>query len=171
MTILSLELREPQGSEASSPRVTTALPRIWIGYLLAFGFLVVEVVEVVIDPELVDQITLPIFLAWLAGFAYWLYWVYRLHQVLKEATGGRHPIPPGRSVLGHLLPIYNIAFVFRWPNALVDFVNAQLPERRMWKAWVGATLLSGFFVTRFVDAAIGEVILFSVVLYLNRQVA
>ena len=171
MTLLSLDLGEPKGTnESSAP--ASRLPRVWVGYLFALGFLVVIVVEGVIDPSTLDQeVTLPSFLAALAGFAYWLYCVYRLHVVLKEATHGTHPIPPGRSVIGHILPLYNIVFVFRWPNALAGFINSKLPERRMWKGWVGAILLGGFFVSRFFDSAIGEVILFSVLVYLNRRVA
>jgi len=97
--------------------------------------------------------------------------VNRLHQILKEATGGRHPISPGRSVVGHLLPIYNLVFIFRWPNALADFINRERQQGKAWKGWAGTLLLGGFFVTRFIDSAIGEVILFSVLMYLSHQLA
>src|SRR5262245_19589987 len=99
MTFLSLKLSDPAGGNEPLPRPSTPLPRVWPGFLLALALLMVVMVQIVFDPSTADEsFTFLSVLTWLACFAYWLYCVYRLHRVLAEATEGRHPIPPARSV-------------------------------------------------------------------------
>lgn len=173
MTFLSLDLEHQEQTSGVAPppcHMRTQLPKVWIGYLFALAFLLVVIVETTLDPSSADRVTPASFLASLAGFIYWLFCVRRLHQVVAEATDGRHPVPPSRIVVGHILPFYNIYFLFRWPNAIADFVNARSGRRGIVKGWLGLILLVGFVVGRLIDGAIGQAIIFSVVLYLARRI-
>jgi hypothetical protein len=169
MSILTLDLKSPQIPEPSRPPAVR-LPRVWVGYLFAAGFFLVTLIDVILDPTAGGRVTVVSFLAWLPGFVYWLFCVYRLHRVLNDATSGTYPIRPTLSVLGHLLPLYNLVFIFTWSNALVDFVNRRAQRRQMWKVWPGLALLAGFLISKLIDSAIGEVVLFSVLLYMTRRV-
>ena len=89
-------------------RVSTALPRVWVGYIIAAAFLIVEVSEVIIDPTATERITvLPVVIA-LGGWIYWLFCIYQMHRVIAEATNSYHPITPGRAVGYHFIPFYNV---------------------------------------------------------------
>lgn len=56
------------------------------------------------------------------GWAYWFYCIYRTHKVLAEATDGAHPISPHKAVWFHLIPVYNLFWVFKWPVEIAKSV-------------------------------------------------
>lgn len=155
---------------APGPTRRSRLPKVWPGYLIALAFFAIASGEMIIDPASSEQETLLTYLTWLVGLGYWLFCVHRFHTVMAEATGGAHPISPGRAVGFHFIPFYNLYWLFRWTNAVADLVNARAPTAgRMPRGWAGAILLVGLLVARF-DAAPGLLVLFAVAQYLRRKI-
>lgn len=54
----------------------------------------------------------------IAGWSYWLSCIHRMHDVMAKATKGGHSVPPNRAVCGHVLPFYNLFWVFKWPTEI-----------------------------------------------------
>jgi len=159
-----------EGADAQrlAPQELPALPRAWIGYLFAATFLVAEIVEVVLDPTAADEPSLSLIAIGLAGWAYWFFCVYRIHVVLRAATDGRHPITPGAAVGFHFIPFYNLYWLFKWPNAIADFIGARRPGKGV-PGVVGFFLLCGSLLGR-LDGALGLVVIFSTGLYITRSI-
>jgi hypothetical protein len=152
--------REVPGSD-----LVARLPKIWIGYALAFATLVGEMVAVVRNPELVKgaQIAVPpleIYLPAFVGLVYWLVCVHRYHVVLANVPGWKHPITPGRAVWFHFIPIFVVYWVFRWPAAIADFVNERLQAKVMNKWTLGVCFLGSILCRLFVDASLHVALLF-----------
>ena len=151
-------------------RASTTLPNVWVGYIIAAAFLVVEIGEAIIDPTAVDRVTLlPVLIA-LGGWIYWMFCVYRMHKVIAEATNSSHPITPGKAVGYHFIPLYNLYWVFKWTNEITNFVNSRSSSKQMAKDWAGFFLFIGFLL-RIVDVAIALAVIFSVGIYLTRRIS
>ncbi len=91
----------------------------------------------------------------IAALLYWLRAVHAVHAKLAELTDGRHPVRPGAAWFGHLIPGYNLYWIFAWPRAIDGFVA---PERA--RSWVaggagGAWLLLSAACFVLVDAGLG----------------
>lgn len=109
----------------STGRISTALPKVWVGYIIAAVFLIVEVGEVIIDPTTAERATILPIAIYLGGWIYWLFCVHRMHKVIAEATDFYHPVTPGQAVGYHFIPFYNFYWIFKWPNEIADFVNTS----------------------------------------------
>jgi hypothetical protein len=148
------------------------LPKIWIGYALAFATLAGEMVAVARNPELAKgvQITVPpleIYLPAFVGLVYWLACVHRYHVVLANVPGYKHPITPARAVWFHFIPIYVIYWVFRWPAAIADFVNERLQAKVMNKWTVGVCFVGSVLCRLFIDASLHVALLFFACTYIS----
>ena len=156
-------------TQSPSTRDSRTLPKIWVGYIFAVAFFVVEVAEGISDPTAADRVTLLDVLIALGGLAYWLFCVYRMHKVLADVTNGTHPISPGQAVGNHFIPLYNLYWLFKWSNEIGNFVNSRVPSKHVARGWAGFLLLIGYLLGR-VDAAISLAVIFSVGLYLTRRI-
>jgi hypothetical protein len=118
-----------QGQQAE-PKALPRFPRIWIGYLLGVATLIAEMIALKLHPELAKEpLLIPplyLFLANFISLIYWLVCVYEYHVVLAQATAGAYPIKPLRAAWFHLIPIYGLYWVFKWPRELARFVNSRL---------------------------------------------
>jgi hypothetical protein len=69
----------------------------------------------------------------IAGWAYWLYCVHRVHEVMAQVTDGDHPVSPNRAAWFHLIPIYNLYWVFKWTGEIAKSVHKRsyqvMPEK------------------------------------------
>jgi hypothetical protein len=158
---------------ASGASLIARLPKIWIGYLLAFLTLIGEMIAVTRNPELAKgaqfgvpplEIFLPAFLA----AVYWLVCVHRFHVVLAHVPGWQHPITPARAVWFHLIPFFNVYWVFRWPYAVALFVNHRMNAHVMGLWTTGASLFVAL-VCRVFDPALGTAMLFFTCSYISRN--
>lgn len=120
------ESQEQQAQREAMP----PFPRVWIGYLLGVATLVAEMIAVALHPELAKEpLIIPplyLFLANFISLVYWLVCVYEYHVVLAQATAGAYAIKPHRAAWFHLIPIYGLYWVFKWPRELARFVNSRL---------------------------------------------
>ncbi len=119
----------PLDAEHCEPTRPPSLPfpRVWVGFLFVG-------VRVIVDgyiashnhtADLDSQQRMVTATIAFAGFIYWLYCVYALHVVVAIETGFQHPITPNMSVVGHVVPGYNVYWLFRWPSAIADFVEQR----------------------------------------------
>ena len=140
------------------------LPNIWIGYILAAILFMFEIVSFSVSPEnslLFFILTIPI--------VFYLLWcIARFHSVLRIATFNRYPIGPAKAVGYHIIPLFNIYWVFRWPYEIANFLNKK-QETKIMVNWLGIFLILGFILYRFLDVATGIVVYFSVFFYIHRK--
>ena len=146
-------------------------PKLWIGYVLAGVTLIGETVAVSRNPDLFKsgQFIVPpleIFLPAFVTRVYWFVCVFQYHKILAAVPNYTHPISPGKAVGFHFIPGYNIYWVFRWPSAIADFVNARLGAPLM-RGWVlGVAMFTSILCQTFLDAAFGAALLFLATGYL-----
>jgi hypothetical protein len=147
-------------------------PRIWIGYLLGVATMIAEMIAVTRHPELAKEpLLIPplyLFLANFISLIYWLVCVYEYHVVLAQATAGAYPIKPLRAAWFHLIPIYGLYWVFKWPRELARFVNSRLEAPLMKTHRTGLAVFIAFAVFLVVDRGLGMLLLFWAASYLSR---
>src|SRR4029077_4085958 len=103
---------DPSAAGANSGASLIArLPKIWIGYLLAFLTLAGEKISVSRNQERakgsdITAIPLEIYLRTFVAVVYWLVCVHRYHVILANVPGWKHPISPARAVWVHFLPFF-----------------------------------------------------------------
>jgi hypothetical protein len=144
------------------------LPTLWFGFVLAAMLLVVELGEGALNHT--ENSTLLFSFLWLCGITYWLFCVYRIHLITKETSRSDYPISPLKAVGFHLIPFFNLYWIFRWPNELARFVNRRLAKPAAAIGWPGFFLLVGFFLKEF-DGSLGLFVLFAVLVYFDRKLA
>ena len=153
--------------EQDETRPTSSLPWIWFGFIFCFTFFVVEVLFVVMSLE-EKGISAPLTLIWLAGWIYWLICVRRIHLILEELTRGRYPISPGEAALKHIIPFYNLVWIFKWPAEFSNYLNSRGRVKIVSGYLIGALLLFAF-LARFLDGGFGLGLLFAVTIFIGAK--
>jgi hypothetical protein len=156
----------------AKPGALARLPRIWVGYLLGVATLIAEMIAITLHPELAKEpLLIPplyLFLANFISLVYWLVCVYEYHVVLAQVSAGAYPIKPLRAAWFHLIPIYGLYWVFKWPRELARFVNGRLQAPLMRPARTGLAVFLAFVVFLVLDRGVGMVLLFWAASYLSR---
>jgi len=164
----SAESQQQQAEPGGLP----PFPRIWVGYLLGLATLIAEVIAVIVHPELAKEpLLIPplyLFLANFISLVYWLVCVYEYHVVLARMTAGAYPIKPLRAAWFHLIPIYGLYWVFKWPRELARFVNSRLESPLMKPDRTGWAMLMAFVVFLLLDRGVGMILLFWAASHLSR---
>jgi len=146
------------------PGALPPFPRIWIGYLLGVATLIAEMIFVEMHPELTKEALLVpplyLFLAKFISLVYWLVSVYEYHVVLAQATAGGYPIKPLRAAWFHLIPIYGLYWVYKWPRELARFVNERLQLPLMRPDRTGLAVFIAFVVFLLLEPGFGMLLLF-----------
>ena len=150
--------------QQSESKALPPLPRVWIGYLLGVATMIAEMIAVTLHPELAKEpLLIPplyLFLANFISLIYWLVCVYEYHVVLAQATAGAYPIKPLRAAWFHLIPIYGLYWVFKWPRELARFVNSRLEAPLMRPDRTGLAVFIAFAVFLVLDRGLGMILLF-----------
>lgn len=146
----------------------TSSPHVWIGFVFAGAFLIGESISVFLENEAALDLLLLliVFAAWL----YWLYCIHRIHRILAELTDYRYPVEPGRAAVGHIIPFYNLYWLFHWPVKLSNYLNARGRVTISSGYLISAMLLLSLLL-RSADGAIGTAVLFGVTMYMSNKVA
>jgi hypothetical protein len=182
---LSESSGDPFGSAGSSPGDFNAptpapvqlgppvrMPKLWIGYLLAVVTFIGEIIAVTRHPELIKNFQfevppLEIFLPAFISRVYWFVCIYRYHKILAEVPRYVHPISPAKAVGFHFIPLFNVYWIFVWPSAIADFVNARLGASLM-RGWVlGVGAIVATLCQIFLDAGFGVALLFLATSYIS----
>ncbi len=162
---------EAPGQQAQ-PGALAPFPRIWIGYLLGLATLIAEMIAISLHPELAKEpLLIPplyLFLANFISLVYWLVCVYEYHVVLAQATAGAYPSKPLRAAWFHLIPIYGLYWVFKWPRELARFVNSRLGTPLMRPDRTGLVVFTAFVAFLLLDRGVGMILLFWAASHLSR---
>jgi hypothetical protein len=147
------------------------LPRTWIGYLLGLATLIAELVTAQRHPEMMKgQLLIPplyLFLPAFVGIVYWLVCVRQYHVILANIPGWKHPISPARAVWFHFIPIYNLYWVWKWPQEIARFVNWRIGRPMVKPQRIGLTVSGAFVVRFFLDPGLGLILLFVAASYIS----
>lgn len=163
----------PAGMPAEQAHSSTLapLPRLWVGYFLGLATIIAEYIAAELHPELAKA-TFPIpplylFLVMFVGGVYWLVCVYRYHVVMQHIPGWRHPISPVRAVGFHFIPLYNLYWVFKWPQEIARFVNWKFKQPVMKPQMVGLMVFAAFVLRFLFDPGLGLILLFFAASYVS----
>jgi len=80
------------------------------------------------------------------GTAWTLACIYQLHAALEKSTSGEYPITPGKAAGYHLIPVFNLFWVFSWSIQLSNWLNALNPRNHLKGRVVGSLLLIGLLL-------------------------
>lgn len=145
----------------------SSIPWVWFGYFFAFAFLVGESLSVGLDLE-PTSFDLVLVLIALSGWIYWLVCVFRFHTILREISRNHYAITGAEAVGRHFIPFYNMIWIFKWPAAFSDYINARGRVKMVSGNLLGVLFMAGALL-RFVDAAIGLTVIFSVGMYMSAK--
>ena len=163
---------EDSQGQPGEPQASPRFPRIWVGYLLGGATIVAEMIAISLHPELAKEpLIVPplyLFLANFISLVYWLVCVYEFHVLLMEASSGTYSITPLRSAWFHLIPIYGLYWVYKWPRELARFVNSRLPAPLMRPERTGLAIFLAFIVFLLLDRGFGMILLFWAASHLAR---
>ncbi len=139
---------------------------VWVGFALC-GILVV--IETYDASRSNPGMTWYFFIAEVVAFIYFLMCVYRFHRILGEVTFGAYPIKPAEATFYHLIPLFNLYWLFAWPTKFADYVNAEHAVKVVPGAVIGAIMIASALVAKFFDSAIGLAGYFGVMTYLTNR--
>ncbi len=145
-------------------RPFSALPKVWIGFIIAGVFLLVELMGGASGNDMDDLLVYLVAIG-LVGMAYWLFCVHRFHKILREMNKD-YEISPGAAVGYHFLPFYNFYWIFKWPIEFSKYINAQGSVKMAHGALLGALLLIALLINRFFDGAVGMTFIFGIGTYM-----
>lgn len=161
---------DPHAKESQAQELPP-LPQLWIGYVLGFATIIAEFIAASLHPEMAKAVfpipPLYLFLVMFVGGVYWLVCVYRYHVVMQHVPGWKHPISPARAVGFHLIPIYNLYWVFKWPQEIARFVNWRFGQRVMKPQMVGLMVFAAFVLRFIFDPGLGLILLFLAASYVS----
>jgi hypothetical protein len=152
-----------------TPTSVSPLPKVWIGFPLALLVFFFELLEVIFEMER-NAFLWRIVLV-LVVFAYWLFCIQRIHTVLAELSCNQYPVTPNKAAAFHLIPIFNLYWIFKWPNELANYINGKGRVQMIGGLGLGFLLLGSFFLLKRVDSAFGLVCLFSIAMYINQKLS
>ena len=109
------------------------------------------------------------FLIGLIGLIYWLVCVAKLHKIVRGINQDQYPISPAQAAWLHLVPLFNLFWIFRWSGEMAKMINHYARENRLNAAVPGLLLMVAFIIGRAVDGAIGMAIQFWVLQYLIKH--
>lgn len=154
----------------------SSLQGVWVGFVFAFIFFVVEVVFVIVTFDWEEEVssgdprlTQALGSIRLLGIIYWMFCVHRIHKILAEMTHGLYHISPVGAALKHLIPFYNVYWIFKWPGEFSDYLNRRGRVKIISGAGLGVMLLLAMIVLRMIDGAIGMTCLFAVTIYMSSK--
>jgi len=143
-------------------------PWVWVGFLFAFAFFVLEILFVALGLEEhgIDRILMVILVG---GWIYWLVCIHRIHKIMAELTHNRYPISPGEAAGYHLVPFYNLVWIFKWPIQLSEYLNQRGRVKMIAGGLIGTLILLALLL-RFVDGSIGMLCMFAMLMYVSAKV-
>ena len=141
-----------------------ALPNRHLGYLFSVGFLIYEFTTL----DQPDEIFIGLTIA-LTGWGYFMFVVYQIHKGMHIYYDGNYPTSPAKAAFMHIVPLYNLFWLYKWPGQMARFVWDRDRARIFPENTVAPLLLVGVLLSRF-DYAIGYAILWTGVLLMLKGV-
>jgi hypothetical protein len=146
---------------------TSGPPWVWVGFLFAFAFFVIEILWVTLDLE-ERGIDLILKLIVIGGSIYWLICIHRIHKILAQLTRNHYPITPGQAAGYHFIPFYNLVWLFKWPIELSEYINRHGRVKMIPGGLIGTLFLVALLL-RFFDGSFGLLCTFAVTMYISAK--
>ena len=105
----------------------------------------------------------------IGSVVYFFMCVFRFHRILGEVTFGAYPITPSQAVFYHLIPLFNLYWLFAWPSRFADYVSAERAIKVLPGAVIGTLLIASAIVARFYETSFGLAGYFGVMAYLTNR--
>ncbi len=146
----------------------SALPKVWIGFLFAAAFLVVEIRE---GPTYsLEEFSPTLIVIGLFGAGYWMFCVHRFHKILGELDSS-YGISPGAAVGYHFIPFFNFYWVFKWPSEFSKFINSRKNIKMIPGGLLGFLLLISLLINGYVNQTAGLAFIFGLSLYFKNRLS
>jgi hypothetical protein len=108
--------------------------------------------------------------ATLIFFIFWLVCVGQLHRLIQKNLANDYPISPNQAVWLHLIPLYDVYWLFKWPMVLAEFIKSKTITCRIPSWALGFLLLAGISLSWF-NLGAGMLILYIVGFYLAEKIS
>lgn len=146
----------------------SSLPWVWFGFFFVAAFIIEETLMVAFDMD-ESVATVVLILIALAGWIYWLFCVYRFHTILHEISRNQYPITSAEAAWKHIIPFYNLVWIFRWPAAMSEYLNRRERVKMVSGNLIGVVLLVFLLIFRFIDGGIGLAGTLTVGMYMSAK--
>jgi len=145
-------------------------PKIWVGFVLVFLLFVGEIIHFSVYDN--EKVRFSIYATpfMVACLLYYIYMVRRIHDIVNRIAVDKYPITTSEALGYHLIPFFNIYWLFRWPSVLSKYVSNNSNVTMIPGFVVGIFLLISIVVIRLVDGAIGYLFLFATMAYVTTKV-
>jgi hypothetical protein len=146
----------------------SSLPRVWFGFFFVAAFVIEETLLVAfgLDQSLATSVLI---LIAIGGWIYWLFCVSRFHNILREISRNHYPITGAEAAWKHIIPFYNLVWIFRWPSTMSDYLNQRQRVTMVSGNLLGACLLISLLIGRFLDGGVGLTGTFAVGMYISAK--
>jgi hypothetical protein len=144
----------------------SSLPWVWFGFFFVAAFLIQEIITIALGLD-ESLATLVLLVIGLAGWIFWLLCVSRFHKILGEISRNKYPIGSGEAAWKHIIPFYNLVWIFRWPTVMSDYLNRRERVKIVSGSVLGVFLLMSLLIGRFFDGAFGLAGTFIVGMYIS----
>jgi len=138
---------------------------IWIGFVLCAALFGVELFDLATS----QAVSVRYWVVDILTVVYLFMCVYRFHRILREVTFGAYPISPSQAVFYHLIPFFNLYWLFAWPSRFADYVKAERAIRVLPGAVIGLLFIVSALVARFYETSFGLAGYFGVMTYLTNR--
>jgi hypothetical protein len=173
LSLTTLDLNHETRPDGVTFRLEPVPPlrKIWIGFALAFAYLVAEIFYS--ETGRSSGAALVMIAAAIAGWMYWLSCVQRFHTILRQISphvdgAPTYPITSGQAVGYHFIPFLNFVWLFKWPMTMARFLRENSSVRMMSGFVLGLLVFCGQ-VMRVFDGFLGLFWSFLVTLYISRK--
>lgn len=76
---------------------------------------------------------------------------------------------PLKGPLKHLIPFYNLYWVFHWPREFSDYLNRRGRVKMVSGSVIGGMLLLSLIVYRLIDGSFGMAFIFGVTMFISSK--
>ncbi|HEV7398502.1 MAG TPA: hypothetical protein VGN86_18460 [Pyrinomonadaceae bacterium] len=146
----------------------SSLPWVWFGFFFVAAFVIEETVMIALELDQLVSTGILTLIA-IAGWIYWLFCVSRFHKILGEISRNQYPIGSAEAAWKHIIPFYNLVWVFRWPTAMSDYLNRRERVKMVSGTGLGVVLLLSLLLGRLFDSAVGLAGTFIVGMYISAK--
>jgi hypothetical protein len=144
------------------------LPWVWFGFFFVAAFIIEETLMVALGLDESGASIVLILIA-LGGWIYWLFCISRFHKILREISRNHYPITGAEAAWKHIIPFYNLVWIFRWPATMSEYLNQHQRVKMVSGNLLGVCLLISLLIGRFLDGGVGMTGIFAVGMYISAK--
>ena len=115
-----------------------SLPNPYIGYLFSVIFVVSVFNSYDKKTDYAIQLSI-VLLSWI----YYLYVVYTLHEDIQVRYNNQYKISPLTATLYHIIPFYNVYWLYKWTESYCTYVNTKENEKILNRYLIVLFIMSG----------------------------